>query len=161
MQPILSAGMIRVIKSPMDFIGGVFLLLVALAAFLQGRELTFGTLAMIGPGFMPMALATILGGLSVFLVVSSLRTAGDDAQAWSPRAPIFILGALVVFGLSLRPLGLVVAGPLVIIVSGFASSETRLFENAVFAMGMTGFCIALFKFALNLPIPTAPWWLGY
>jgi hypothetical protein len=60
-----------------------------------------------------------------------------------------------------RPLGLVVAGPLAIVIGAFASDEVRWKETLLFGAVMTLFCIGLFKFALGLPIPLAPWLLGY
>jgi hypothetical protein len=38
-------------------------------------------------------------------------------------------------------------------VSGAASEETRPKELVVFAIAITAFCIALFRYALHLPIP--------
>jgi hypothetical protein len=60
-----------------------------------------------------------------------------------------------------RPLGLVVAGPLAIVVSAFASDEVRWSETLLFGALMTAFCVGLFKFVLGLPIPLAPWLIGY
>jgi hypothetical protein len=31
----------------------------------------------------------------------------------------------------------------------------------LFSIVLTAFCIGLFKYALNLPVPLAPWLLGY
>jgi putative tricarboxylic transport membrane protein len=67
----------------------------------------------------------------------------------------------VAFGAAVRPLGLVIAGPLAIVIGAFASSEVRWSETLVVGTIMTVFCIGLFKFALGLPIPLAPWLLGY
>ena len=75
--------------------------------------------------------------------------------------PLLVLGGVVVFGLTVRPLGLLVAGPLAIVVAAFASDEVRWKETLPFGALMTAFCIGLFKFALGLPIPLAPWLLGY
>ena len=58
-------------------------------------------------------------------------------------------------------LGLSVAGPLAIIFSGFADKESRFWELILFAVGLTLGCIGVFKFVLRLPIPVAPWLLGY
>lgn len=66
-----------------------------------------------------------------------------------------------VIDLSFPAIGLIVAGPLVAIVSAFASPETRWTEVLIFGAIMTAFCAALFKYALGLPIPLAPWLLGY
>jgi hypothetical protein len=67
----------------------------------------------------------------------------------------------VIFGLLIRPLGLAVAGPLLVIVGALASEESRWFEVMLFALGMTLFCVVLFKHLLSLPIPLAPWLIGY
>ena len=42
-----------------------------------------------------------------------------------------------------------------------ASRETRPVETLIFGTVITIFCLLLFKFALNLPIPVAPWLIGY
>ena len=41
--------------------------------------------------------------------------------------------------------------------------EAVVIEPQTLVVGalMTAFCIGLFKFALGLPIPLAPWLLGY
>jgi putative tricarboxylic transport membrane protein len=91
-----------------------------------------------------------------------LHASGSERlNRWPLRGPLFVLGAMVVFGMAVRPLGLAVAGPLAIAVSAFASSEVRWRETLVYGLAMTAFCIGLFKFALGLPIPLAPWLLGY
>jgi hypothetical protein len=66
-----------------------------------------------------------------------------------------------VFGLAIRPLGLAAAGPLLVVVGALASEETRWLEVILFAAGMTAFCVVLFKYLLSLPIPLAPWLIGY
>jgi putative tricarboxylic transport membrane protein len=95
------------------------------------------------------------------LALASLLKGGISLERLTLRGPLLILGALVIFGLAVRPFGLVVAGPLAIVVGGFASSEVRWGETLLFGVLMTAFCIGLFKFALGLPIPLAPWLLGY
>lgn len=58
-------------------------------------------------------------------------------------------------------LGILGAGPLAIMIAGFASPETRFKELMIFAAGMTLFCWFLFKWALGLPIPLMPMIFGY
>lgn len=79
------------------------------------------------------------------------------APAWLDRSglrgPIFVVGGLLAFALTVRSVGLIVAGPLLAFISGSASSETRVKELLIFAIAMTALCIALFKYALKLPMP--------
>jgi len=144
-----------------DFVGGIAIIGVAVFAFWQGAHLPIGTLGGMGPGMLPKTLAVLLGLLGGLLVFSSMT--GPDAllDRWSIRGPLFVLGAIVAFGVSVRPGGLLVAGPLAIIISACASNEVRWGETVVFGALMTAFCIGLFKLALGLPIPLAPWLLGY
>src|SRR5690606_32927217 len=50
----------------------------------------------------------------------------------------------------------VVAGPLAIIIGGFASPEARLRELVILSLSLTPFCMVLFGDLLNLPIPIFP-----
>ena len=147
--------------SRQDFVGGLTIIAIAGFAFWLGRDLPGGAGGGMGPGTLPKGLAVLLGVLGLMLVGSSLSQEGSQLGCWSIRGPLFILAALVVFGLAVRPLGLAVAGPLAIVVSAFASAEVRWRETILFGVLMTAFCVGLFRFALGLPIPLAPWLLGY
>lgn len=144
-----------------DFFGGLAIVAVAALAFWVARGLPAGAGGGMGPGALPKGLALLLGGLGVALLLNSFFDDGERAARWSLRGPLFVLGALVVFGLAVRPLGLAVAGPLAIAAGALASSEVRWRETLLFGVLMTLFCVGLFKFALGLPIPLAPWALGY
>ena len=73
-----------------------------------------------------------------------------------PRADLRARGAVVVFAFTIRPLGLVVAGPLCFIVAALADRDTRPVEVVVSAVIATLACGFLFKDLLNLPIPFDP-----
>jgi putative tricarboxylic transport membrane protein len=144
-----------------DFAGGLVVIAVAAFAFWQGAGLALGTFGGMGPGMLPRGLAVLLGLLGVLLVIDGVLEGGPRLERWSIRGPIFVLGAVVAFGLAVRPLGLLVAGPLAIVIGAFASDEVRWRETLLFGAVMTVFCIGLFKFLLGLPIPLAPWMFGY
>jgi putative tricarboxylic transport membrane protein len=144
-----------------DFVGGLIVIATAIVALWQGSDLPLGTFGSMGPGMLPRGLAVLLGLLGALLVLDSFIEGGLPLERWSLRGPLFILAAVVAFGMTVRPLGLLVAGPLAIVISAFASTEVRWGETLLFGALMTVFCIGLFKFALALPIPLAPWLLGY
>ena len=144
-----------------DFVGGLAIIAAGAFAYWLAHGLPAGPGGAMGPGTLPRGLAVLLGALGAALVAVSIFDKSAALERWSIRGPVFILGALVVFGLAVRPLGLAAAGPLAIVVSAFASSEVRWGETILFGVLMTAFCIALFKLALGLPIPLAPWLVGY
>jgi putative tricarboxylic transport membrane protein len=144
-----------------DFVGGLVVIAVALFAFWQAADLPIGTLGGMGPGMLPQALAVLFGLLGAFLILDSFLEMGLPLEPWSIRGPVLVALAIVAFGLTVRPLGLVVAGPVAIVIAGFASNEVRWVETIVVGLLMTMVCIGLFKFALGLPIPLAPWLIGY
>lgn len=161
------------LKSPQDFAAGIFLLAFAAIAFFGAYDLKFGQLRGIGPGLMPKVTAAMVALFGLALIASSLVSRGSLLERWSIRGPFFVLGAVLLFALTIRGVefsslgikipafGLLVSGPLAVIFSSFADKSTRWGEVLLFAVVITAFCIGLFKFALRLPIPLAPWWLGY
>ena len=149
------------IRAPQDFAAGLFLLVIATFAFFYSAELATGTLRQLGPGMVPHLLTALLALCGIALLVNACIADGAGLERWALRGPVLILGAAVLFAVAIRPLGLVVAGPLLIVVSGLASPETKWGETCVFGVIMTVFCIGLFKLLLSLPIPVAPWLIGY
>lgn len=148
-------------KSSQDTAAGLFLIALALFAIWQSAGLAAGSLNQMGPGMLPRALGAVTGLCGLALLIQSFRAGNAPLERWALRGPICILGAAVAFGLTVRPLGLALAGPLAVILCSFASHETRLVETTIFGVVMTAFCIGLFKLALGLPIPVAPWLTGY
>jgi putative tricarboxylic transport membrane protein len=165
------------VKSPFDLAGGLFLLGLAALGLAGGFNLPTGTLSGIGSGLMPRAVALLVGAFGVLLVVQSFLFEGEILEKWHLRGPVFVLGAVLVFAMLIRgstlnfggifgipvlasvkipSLGLIVAGPLAVVISAFADKDTKPREIVVFAVLMTLLCGLLFKEVLNLPIPFDP-----
>lgn len=145
-----------ILKSPQDLGAGLFLIAFAALGFYGGWNLPMGKLSTVGSGMMPKVTAGIVAALGLLLVIESLLSRGPVLERWGLRGPFFVLGAILLFAWTIRPLGLIVAGPLAVIVSSLADKDTRLLEVAIFAAIITAFCIGLFSYALRLPIPILP-----
>lgn len=141
------------VRSPQDLLAGLVLVAVALFALWASAGLSQGRLGALGPGMMPRATAVLMGVVGVLVAVSALVSPGPRLERWSLRGPFFVCLALIAFAVTIRWVGLLVAGPLVAIISGAASPETRIKEIVIFGIAVTIFSIALFKYVLNLPIP--------
>lgn len=141
------------LRAPQDAAAGLFLVGVALFALWAGADLPLGTARSMGAGMLPRALAVLVGLCGAAVFVSSFLQDGEGLGRWRLRGPVFILGAVVMFALTIRTLGLAFAGPLTMILGAMASEEVRLKETVIFAIALTAFCIVLFKTLLGLPIP--------
>lgn len=141
------------IRAPQDVVAGLALVAVAAFALWASGGLSQGRLAAMGPGMMPRATAVLVGLVGLLIALGAFFTPGPRLERWSIRGPLFVCLALVAFAMTIRSMGLVVAGPLVAIISSAASPETRIKEILIFGFAVTIFSLALFKYVLNLPIP--------
>ncbi len=147
-----SAPRVRV-RSAADLVGAVWLLGLAAFALWAGRGLEGGTLRSMGPAMVPRSIALAIGAAGLLLLALSLLKDGPGLGRWPLRGPIVVTIAILAFALTIRTVGLALAGPLVVIVGGSASPESRPRELVVFGLVLTALCIGLFKYLLSLPIP--------
>ena len=119
-------------------------------------KLNFHTTTGVGPGMMPRALGVMVAVMGLVLIIQSFFVKGAGLERWSLRGIVFVLGAALAFSWTVRPLGLMIAGPLAVIISGFADRDTRLIEIVIYGVLLTLGCWLLFSFALRLPIPVWP-----
>jgi putative tricarboxylic transport membrane protein len=141
------------IRAPRDLVAGACLVALAAFALWAGRDLDAGTLRAMGPGMVPRTVAAGIGVGGLVIAALSLLVDGPALDRWPLRGPVFVTLGVVAFALTIRSFGLVVAGPLVVMIGGAASPESRPRELALFALVMTAFCVGLFRFLLSLPIP--------
>jgi Tripartite tricarboxylate transporter TctB family len=146
-----------------QMVGGLAIAAVSIIALINTRELDAGSLSDIGPALIPRALSVLLLVLGVAIIFAGVRAGakGEPLEAWRLKPILAILGGIVVFGLTVRSIGIVFAAPLALMIAGFASNETRWRELAIFVFALTVFCSVLFRLVLGLPIPLAPFILGY
>ncbi len=141
------------VRSPRDLLAGALLVALAALALRTTARLDAGTLRALGPGMLPRAVAAGVGAVGLAIVALSFVRRGPPLGRWPLRGPLFVSLGVVAFALTIRTVGLAVAGPLVVLVSGAASADTRPRELVVFALAMTALCVGLFRYALGLPIP--------
>jgi putative tricarboxylic transport membrane protein len=147
------------IKSPQDFIGGVALLAITVVAYFAMSKLGVMRGFSFGAGTVPRLFALLLGVLAILIIASSFTNRGPKLEHIPWRGPIFILAAVIFFGLSIRTLGLGITGIITVMLAGAAVDDFRIGEGLIFAVLITGFCAFLFPFALGQPIPLWPTFL--
>jgi hypothetical protein len=101
--------------------------------------------------FFYAAIVLIYGTILVMFAALLRRNAWVESLGL--RGPFFVVAGILSFAITIRLFGLMVAGPLAMIIGGYASHEVRIREIIIFAVVMTAFCVGLFRYILNLPIP--------
>lgn len=154
------------VRGPQSLVSGLVLIALAVFAVWLVSDLSQGTLRAMGPAMLPRWLAIGVGLCGVLLVAIAFMKDGEALESYTLRGPTVVVIAILCFGLTIRgfslgtvqipQLGLMVAGPLAIFLSGFATPEARLRDLLILALALTAFCMGLFGDLLNLPIPMYP-----
>ena len=120
---------------------------------------SMGTSAKPGAGYFPLilsALMAILGGVVLFKSLTIETEGGDPIGdiAWRPL--IVIVVAITVFGATINWLGLVIAVPLLILISSLAGDEFKWLGVLINSIVLTLFSWLIFVVGLKLTIPLWP-----
>jgi hypothetical protein len=148
------------IKNGKDFWSGV--MFIAFGLFFAGfaRQYDMGTAARMGPAYFPTVLGMLLIVIGAFIGFKGLRTEHEEGDGqvdkFHFKPLLLVLGAVVAFGLLLRPGGLVVALIALIFISSFGSGEFKLKEILPLTIGLCVLVLAVFIWGLGLTIPVLP-----
>jgi hypothetical protein len=139
-----------------DLAFAAFLVALGALAFALASDLTAGTAASMGPGYVPRGLAILvmIYGLVLGVRAALAGRAAFPAVAWRPL--LLISAAVALFAVLLPLAGLAVTSLAVVVCAGLASYDVRLRENAVLAVALAVFAVLLFVAVLGLPIPIWP-----
>lgn len=142
-----------------DVLFGGFLILVAAGAMAATRNLTVGTAADMGPGYMPLLISLLVLAFGVFFVGRGLLSGRERGiEAGQLRPILAICASVIAFALLAERGGLVIASIATILIAGLGGREQRLVESVVFAAVLTGCAVLLFVNLLSLPVPVWPRW---
>lgn len=152
------------LHSQRDCVAGCLFVLIGASFAFGALNYTFGSSMRPGPGYFPRVLGLVLVCLGVLLVVESVvkRVPVEGERigsiAWRPLS--VIVAALTLFGFLLPRVGLFIALPLLVLLSGFASSESRLPTTLISAVVLTLGSWLVFVVGLGLTIPLWPNFIG-
>jgi hypothetical protein len=146
-------------RAPKDILAGIVFMVVGLAFAGISTTYDLGTTVRMGPGSFPLILGgclTVLGGL---IVVRGLTDGEEGPVGTIPwRGVTLITGAVLLFGLTVRGVGLVPAIFMTSLLSAFASRRNGVVSALSIAVGLTILCVLVFIVALRLRVPlVGPW----
>ena len=152
--------MSQLIRNGKDFWIGVVYVAFGSAAIIVSRNYGMGTALKMGPSYFP----TILGGLLIVIgaisLIRSFIKPGTPFGTFAFKGLLLITVSIILFGFIVRGAGLVIALPLLVIISSCASMRFRWKYSLVLAAGLTIFCILVFLKGLGVPLPILGSWFG-
>ncbi len=146
------------IRSQKDFASGLMFVLVGFGFSWVARGYSMGTAAKMGPGYFPFLLGLVLAVLGVLVLIGSLSSKGeeDHLARWDLKTLLWILGSVVLFGLLLKPLGMVLSVFVLVLVSSMASHEFSWKGALLNSVVLVLISLGAFVYGINLQMPVWP-----
>ncbi|MBS1133154.1 MAG: tripartite tricarboxylate transporter TctB family protein [Burkholderiaceae bacterium] len=147
------------IRSPKDFGAGLLYGGFGLTAILMAWDFGMGSASRMGPGYFPTALGALLLLIGIASLVRSFFRDGKPIGAVAWKGAALVTAGTVLFGLLLRPAGLVPALVALILVGASASARFRLeWRASLLMLALIAFCALVFVKGLGLPLSLlGPW----
>jgi Tripartite tricarboxylate transporter TctB family len=141
-----------------DYYAGALMLLLGVGAAVTGTGYKFGTLARMGPGFMPVVLGIVLAFLGLLIAGTALGSFEPDEKNFLPDNPQWFGWFCIIAG----PIAFIILGqyggmiPAVfacVFVCALGDKTATYKSSAILAAGVTVFGVVLFHYLLNIPFP--------
>jgi hypothetical protein len=127
------------------------------AAFMLGAgNYSMGSAVRMGPAYFPAIVGGMLTLLGLLVVLQAFFASGGSVPRLHVRPLLIVLAGVCLFGALLRPLGLVLASAVLIVVGAFAGRHFRWLEVLVLTVILVAFSVAVFVYGLGLPFQLWP-----
>ncbi len=145
-------------KLKRDYYAGGLMILIGVGAAVIGAGYKFGSLARMGPGFMPVMLGIVLAFLGILIAGTTLASSESDDAKFLPANPQWFGWACIIAG----PILFIVLGtyagmiPAVfacVFVCALGDKTATYKSSAILAAGITVFGVLLFHYLLAVPFP--------
>jgi hypothetical protein len=148
------------IRDRKDFVGGLMLVGFGAGALIIARNYRIGTAFRMGPGYLPVVLASVLVAIGLIVAIKALRS-GDvklPQVAWRPL--IIVSLAIALFGLLINGAGLLISTFVMLVVSRVARSGYPWLETIILSLSLTVLFVGIFYYGLKIQMPLLPTWWG-
>src|SRR6201987_2368420 len=141
-----------------DYYAGALMLVIGVGAAVIGTGYKFGSLARMGPGFMPVVLGIVLAFIGLLIAGTALGPSEDDNKKFLPDNPqwfgwLCIISGPVLFIIVGEYGGMIPAVFSCVFVSALGDKTATYKSSLILAAGVTVFGVLLFHYLLNIPFP--------
>ena len=146
------------LKLKRDYYAGGLMILVGAGAAVIGTGYKFGTLARMGPGFMPVVLGIALAFMGVLIAGTAMTSSEPDDARILPENPQWFGWACIIAGPILFILlgdyaGMIPAVFVCVFVCALGDKTATLKGTLIMSAGVTVFGVILFSYLLGVPLP--------
>lgn len=143
-------------RDTQDIIGGILLTALGLFAAFYAQRYEFGSLNRMGPGYFPVALGVVLAVLGLLIAIPAFFRSGERIDIkWKTFG--IIIGCVVLFGATLKLLGIVLATMLAVFVASLADNQITWRGRAMVSVGVAAITYLVFIYGLSMVLPVWPW----
>jgi hypothetical protein len=135
--------------------GGVMIGLGALGLW-AGRDLQFGSAAMMDAGFLPDVICGMLIAIGGYVLIKALGKAYEPFDESNFKPLIILVVAIAGFAFMSETLGFVVSTIWLIVIGSLADQESRWREIAISTVLLTLFGALVFIYGLGVQMPILP-----
>ena len=144
-----------------DFWAGIIYIVAGSGAWIISRDYGMGSAGKMGPAYFPTILGALLTVIGIISILRSFLKSGSPIGVVAWKGLALIVVSTLLFGMIVRGAGLIIALPLLVIVSAFASARFSWKYSLAEAAVITVFCIVVFLKGLGVPLPILGSWFGY
>ncbi len=124
------------LSNPKDFLSGVMFTCIGLVFAIGAQGYKMGTGAKMGAGYFPFYLGAIMTALGLLITFRGFRSEGAHIKDFALRPLILITLGVVVFGLTMKLIGLIAATFLLITIVSIPAEGTKLKDAAYAAAAL-------------------------
>jgi uncharacterized membrane protein YhdT len=141
-----------------DYYAGGLMVLLGVGAAVTGTGYKFGSLARMGPGFMPVVLGIVLAFLGLLIAGTALASSERDDSKFLPDHPqwfgwLCIIGGPILFIILGEFGGMIPAVFACVFVCALGDKTATYKSSAILAAAVTVFGVLLFHYLLSIPFP--------
>src|SRR6202012_1899286 len=146
------------IKLKRDYYAGALMLVLGVGAAIIGSGYKVGTLARMGPGFMPVMVGVTLAFIGLRIAGSALVSSEPDEGRFMPDNPqwfgwLCIIGGPVLFIVLGQYGGMIPPAVACVFVCALGDKTATYKSSLILAAGVTVFGVLLFHYLLSIPFP--------
>ena len=139
-----------------DILAGGLLIALGALGLWAGRDLTFGSPAMMGAGFLPNSLCVIMMAIGSFVLVKGLSKPREDFETVNVRPLAILVLAISGFAFTAESFGFIVASVWLLVIGSLADSESRWREVLISTVVLASLGALLFVYGLGVQMPILP-----